>query len=120
MAAPTSALPSAPQVASPADLGAELARLQRADGSYGDSAETVAALLCLLLQGHTRHQGLRKRNVQKAAAWLSSQPSEARVDFALAQLERAERGEAICADASWWPMAGQGRVGRLLASLLGA
>ena len=53
-----------------ADGAGALARAQGADGSLGDVASTAAALVYLALEGHTRTRGLRKRTVQKAAAWL--------------------------------------------------
>lgn len=76
------------------DLAATLAASQWADGSWGrDLRRTAAALLALVKLGHTRQAGLRKRTVQKAAGWLSSQGDPLAREV-LAVLEAAERGEA--------------------------
>ncbi len=75
-----------------------LASTQSADGSFGgDVDRTAAALLVLVLNGSTRTSGLRKRNVQKAAAWLLARPEAgiptSSAALALAVLYAAERGE---------------------------
>ncbi len=63
--------PTSPQ--STPDVAGDLARTQRADGSWnGDVEETVAALRSLIALGHTRRKGLRRRVVAKAARWLSA------------------------------------------------
>jgi hypothetical protein len=75
------------------DPAGELAREQRADGSFdGDVERTAAALLRLIELGHTRRKGLRRRVVAKAARWLREHGGEAEVaQAALAALEAAER-----------------------------
>ena len=117
--------------AAPGDLAADaaggLARAQRADGSFGDTADakrgsvaaSVAALLALLLLGHTRKVGLRKRTVAKLAAWLARE-GDALAAEALRQLEAVEAGgdvdrayaESVRAAANRAP------AGRLLAQVL--
>ncbi len=70
----------------------DLARLQRADGSFNDDVrETAAALVALVLAGHTRVKGDRRRTVLKAATWLSSR-SELVAIAALRVLEIVESG----------------------------
>ncbi len=72
---------------------AALVQRQEANGSWGnDPLRTAAALLALLRDGHTRHAGLRKRAVQKAAAWLAQHVGVAEVAAVLAQLELVEAG----------------------------
>ncbi len=95
-AAPKPSAPAAerPKTASTLDA-ATLARTQGADGSYGgDVARTVSALILLILLGHTRLAGDRRRVVLKAATWLSGR-SEPSARHALALLEQAERGERV-------------------------
>lgn len=101
-----SALPSSPPpdvdaayAPAPAALpvsepGAELARTQSADGSYGGSIHrTASALLALVLLGNTRIVGLRKRAVHKAASWLAAHAADPHASVALAALNRVERGD---------------------------
>ena len=77
-----------------------LARRQSADGSIGgDVVETLVALLVLVRAGHTRRAGLRRRVVQKAAAWLGGHEGDPRVSAALALLARVEAGESLSDDA---------------------
>lgn len=100
----------------PEDVASELARLQGADGSFGgDPLRTAAALLALVLLGHTRRSGVRQRVVLKAAQWLDAHKSTPQVALALAALERAEAGEAPRGD--WSPLFGAGREGELLAAI---
>lgn len=74
------------------DPAGTLARSQGADGSYGgDVARTVAALVALVVLGHTRRTGLRRRTVLKAAKWLQGR-SESLAVQALAWLAAAESG----------------------------
>lgn len=140
VAAPMDALALEPGVATPGaasadrasaqtgDLAGDLARAQRADGSFGadpgatqgDVAASVAALLALLLLGHSRKAGLRKRTVAKLAAWLARQ-GDARAAEALAQLAAVEAGGSVdralagrFADAG-----GAALPARLLAGVLG-
>lgn len=95
-AAPLRRRASAP---TPAASGvARLAHTQRADGSFGGNVtDTLVALLTLLAAGHTRRRGLRKRVVQKAAAWLAAHTDDARVAAALALLEATEQSQ----DTDW-------------------
>lgn len=84
-----------------ADAG-DLARSQDANGSFGGNVDqTIAAVLALILLGHTRRKGLRRRAVLKAAKWLESQGREGGVDWVLSILERAEAGESITPDKGW-------------------
>ena len=102
----------APRVARP---DAQLAATQGADGSYGsDVARTAAALLVLVLLGSTRTFGLRKRNVQKAAAWLALR-TESVARMALEALDRAERGERVVGP--WPALQSAGPEGAMLARL---
>jgi len=78
------------------DLAHDLARAQGADGSFGsDITKTVAALIALVLLGHTRRRGTRRRTVLKAASWLAAHKGDAAVDEALGLLARAEKGESV-------------------------
>lgn len=87
-----SALSSAP--AQPID--GRLARAQSADGSFGDNVlDTAAALVLLVLAGHSRTSGLRRRTVAKAADWLASRRGQSPVEAAFALLEALERGESL-------------------------
>lgn len=84
------------------DPAGELARTQSADGSFaGDVARTAAALLALVLLGHTRQTGTRRRTVMKAAAWLASRAGDPLAAAALAALEEAERGDAPVQVPEW-------------------
>ena len=75
------------------DVAGELARSQAADGSFGrDVRRTAAALIALVVLGHTRLAGVRQRTVAKAAAWLAGR-SEPEAIAAIAFLEAKERGE---------------------------
>ncbi len=59
------------------------------------SALIDLALIALVLLGHTRKTGLRKRTVQKAAKWLQSAAKDAVVARTAARLRpRTRRGEA--------------------------
>lgn len=92
-----------------------LAATQGADGSFGgDVARTAAALLTLILLGNTRTRGLRKRNVQKAAAWLQNR-TEADAVRVLAALDAAEAGGPH--PAAWATLLGAGPEGKLLSSV---
>jgi hypothetical protein len=94
---------------------ATLAATQGADGSFGgDVARTAAALLTLILLGNTRTRGLRKRNVQKAAAWLQNR-TEADAVRVLAALDAAEAGGPHVT--AWATLLGAGPEGKLLASV---
>ncbi len=123
-ATPTASSESVANVPAPAQGPldeAGLARTQQADGSFGgDVARTIAALLFLVLSGHTRRTGARRRTVAKAAKWLDRHRSEPGVAAALATLEKAEAGESITADASWSPFYTAGSEGRALKAAAGA
>ncbi len=87
---------SRPIAASPAPPSIPgLVQRQEANGSWGDDPlRTAAALLVLLRDGHTRLAGLRKRAVQKAAAWLAQHAALPEVASALTQLAAVEAGQA--------------------------
>lgn len=109
----------AQSAAEPDDVASELARLQGANGSFGDDiSRTAAALLALVLLGHTRRAGLRQRVVLKAAMWLKGHAAHPHAALALAALERAEAGEKPGGDLS--PLFGAGREGALLRGVAGA
>jgi|GEM_PF-5002474 len=77
-------------------LAGELARRQDADGSFGgDPRRTSAALIALVLLGHTRRKGLRKRTVAKAVPWLEAHHDDPIADLALEVLKHAEAGESL-------------------------
>ena len=102
------------------DLAA-LAKAQGADGSYGgDAARTAAALMALILSGHTRQAGLRRRTVVKAARWLKSHAGTQWVDEVLAYLEEVEGGAPLKA-AGWMPslVAAAGIEGEHMQAALG-
>lgn len=95
-----------------------LARTQSADGSFGgDVGRTAAALLVLLLLGHTRQKGDRRRTVQKAASWLLANISDVRAARALAALDNAEAG-TLSPNPNWHSMFGEGDEGKMLQELL--
>ena len=103
-----------------ADPGAELARTQSADGSYGGSvARTAAALLALVVLGNTRHAGLRKRAVLKAATWLGKHAADPNASVALAALARVERGDDAGRKHELRMLVDESPEGRILAGLLG-
>ena len=91
----------AAELASPERIGltplVALVQSQHVDGSWGSIESTLAAFLALLLLGHTRRSGTRRRAVVKAAKWLSRQ-SDARALQALAWLAQAE-GAGLTAQA---------------------
>lgn len=79
-----------------ADLESALATSQSADGSFGgDAGRTAAALVALLVLGHTSRRGSRRRVVQKAARWLEARRGNDAADLGLRLLERVEGGGAI-------------------------
>ncbi len=105
---------AAPEPTGSAD--AILAASQSADGSFGgDVRRTVAALVALVLLGHTRRRGLRKRTVAKAAAWLIAHATDRDVARALALLNAAEAGQPL--DRNWSHLHGAGPEGAELAAL---
>jgi hypothetical protein len=100
---------------------AQLARTQRADGSFGgDVARTAAALLALVLLGNARRRGPRARVVSKAAAWLEQHRDAPLAVAALDALEAADEGRTPTASAAWPALAQAGAEGRLLAAVLPA
>lgn len=118
-AAPAAAPARAEEGGAPEDPAGALARSQSADGSFGgDVARTAAALLTLVLLGHTRRRGLRRRAVTKAAAWLSARAGDARAALALAALASAEGGRPPSPEEDWRVLTGAGVEGGYLAALL--
>lgn len=102
------------------DPSARLAAMQSADGSFGaDPARTAAALVLLVLLGHTRRAGLRQRVVQKAARWLEGR-AEPVAALALTLLASAEQGHPPVRDASWAPLLSAGEEGQMLAAATAA
>ncbi len=107
-----------PADAAPADPSARLARQQGADGSFGGSVErTAAAVLALVLLGHTRRKGARRRVLLKAAQWLQGK-SDAAAVLALQALADAEAGKPAAPDEAWRALTGCGAEGAVLAGLL--
>jgi Ca-activated chloride channel family protein len=105
----------------PSDPAGTLARSQGADGSYGgDVARTAAALVALVLLGHTRRSGTRQRVVLKAAAWLEARRTHPMAALALGALEAAERGQAPAPAATWAPLYAAGAEGEVLRRAAGA
>jgi len=105
----------------PIDPAGSLARSQGADGSYGgDVARTAAALLALVVLGHTRRRGVRQRAVLKAAAWLEPRRSDPAAALALEALEAAESGEAPRPVAVWAALYEAGLEGEVLRSAVSA
>lgn len=87
--------PTEPTPVPGSSLEADVARRQAADGSVGPKAtETAAALAVLVLLGHTRRAGVRRRVVAKAAAWLALHADEPGAFLALELLRLAEAGSA--------------------------
>ena len=102
-----------------ADPGARLARLQGASGDFGGSiARTAAALLALVMRGHTRRRGSRRRVVLKAATWLAAHRHDASAALALAALEAAEAGSTPTPDDAWRTLCSEGEEGAILAEVL--
>lgn len=98
------------EVASPERIGltplVALVQSQHADGSWGSLESTLAAFLALLLLGHTRRAGTRRRAVVKAAKWLSGQSNERAVQ-ALLWLSQAEgAGLSAKAEMKVWVVPG--------------
>lgn len=106
--------------APPTDPAGLLARSQAADGSFGgDALRTAAALLVLVLLGHSRKSGLRTRTVRKAAAWLEAHRADLAVAAALAALEEAEAGGKPQRVPAWDALLAAGVEGRLLRGVVG-
>jgi Ca-activated chloride channel family protein len=100
------------------DSAGVLVRSQGADGSFGgDVGRTAAALLVLLMLGHTRRSGDRRRTVQKTVAWLRAHAGDRRAGMALAALEVAEQTH-VTALAEWRSLSGEGAEGAMLEGLL--
>lgn len=97
------------------DLAGRLARLQGADGSFGGGhvARSAAALVALVLLGHTRRAGIRQRVVAKVAAWLErAAGADATARAVLGLLAAVESGAS--------PDAATDSLGTLLATIEGA
>ncbi len=110
---------SAPAPSSPpAELGAILAREQRADGSFGgDVRRTAAAVLALVLLGHTRRSGRRSRVLLKAFRWLEGR-TEPEAVLARNILQAAEAGQTPTPDAAWRKLCDALPEGKMLAAAL--
>ena len=101
-----------------ADIAAILAQSQDADGSWGgDELRTAAALLALVRLGHTRVSGLRKRSVQKAAAWLAIYSPQRVVMAVLTALAAAEAGGAAADNPVFGQLLSAGPEGAMLSRL---
>jgi hypothetical protein len=77
---------------------------------------TAAALIALVLLGHTRIAGVRKRTVAKAAGWLEKR-TEPEAQLALDVLARAERGERVSPDDAIRALADAGPEGAALGAV---
>ncbi|MFT7519454.1 MAG: Ca-activated chloride channel family protein [Kiritimatiellia bacterium] len=113
------ALMAAPVAAAQVEPGSALAQQQRADGSFGgDLLQTAAALLALLLLGHTRLVGTRRRTVLKAVNYLDPHRTDPVVHAVFAALAAAERGEEPTVEPHIRAaLSGVGPAGTVLASL---
>lgn len=108
------------QAPAEASADARLAVLQGADGSFGgDVARTAAALLALLVLGHTRRQGARQRTVLKAAQWLEGRRGDPAAALALDALARAERGESPLQVPGWEALAPASAEAAVLREVMG-
>lgn len=118
------AAPAPAYEAAPPGMGDEpsrLARSQAADGSFGhDLRRTAAALLLLVLLGHTRSSGLRQRTVTRAAAWLAGRAEAPEARLVLDALAAAEAGQEPAARPEWRALADAGPEGSALRRLLDA
>lgn len=86
--------PTTPSRLPKSTVDGELARRQGADGSYGGEIDrTAAALIALVLMGHTRRKGIRRRTLIKAAKWLEGVGEEPLAKVALEILKRSEAGQ---------------------------
>lgn len=103
-----------------ADPAGGLARSQRADGSFdGGVLASAAALLALVLLGHTRQAGVRTRTVRKLAAWLDAHRSDPAAAAALAALAEREAGAEPTRTPAWDLLIGVGGpVGSALSAAL--
>jgi hypothetical protein len=101
-------------------LGGKLARMQNADGSFGEDVNrTVAALMALVILGHTMRKGIRRRTVLKAVTWLETRPENEFASLALEVLSHVEAGgdlRDILAQRGEWleTLISSGEEGRLL------
>ncbi len=85
-----------PSKAADQSLDGRLARMQNADGSFvNDVKRTAAALIALILLGHSRRKGIRQRTVLKAAKWLEANLSDPNASLALEALQRVEGNEPL-------------------------
>lgn len=97
------------------DTGAWLAQRQAFDGGFGSVDRTLAALLTLILLGHTRRTGVRQRTVLKAATWLQANgASHPLASAVLDALARAEAGETVLYDSAWDALRGACEEGAAL------
>ncbi|MCO4746494.1 MAG: VWA domain-containing protein [Proteobacteria bacterium] len=108
-------------VAPTGDPASRLARTQSADGSFGqDVARTAAALLALVLLGHTRRAGVRRRTVLKAARWLEGHREDPLAALALEALAEAERGATPARVEGWARLLSAGAEGHALSQAVDA
>jgi hypothetical protein len=97
------------------DAVRRLVLLQGADGSFGGDAErTAAAIVALLLLGHTTRRGTRRRVVEKAADWLRGHGPAGAAAHALRLLERADAGGPAPGYDEATPLFGAGEEGAIL------
>lgn len=102
-----------------ADRSGDLVELQSADGSFeGDVARTAASVLALLLLGHTRRKGTRRRILGKAAKWLAGHRDDVAATLALSILERVEMGGRMPDEREAGALFDCGPEGRILAEVL--
>ncbi|MCB9759086.1 MAG: VWA domain-containing protein [Alphaproteobacteria bacterium] len=115
VAGATPASPAARRAVDTSALAQRLAASQDADGSFGgDVARTAAALLALVLFGHTRRKGLRRRAVLKAASWLEAHRSRPEAAAALEALAAAEAGHRPQPTGAWAALRAAGPEGEVL------
>ncbi|MGV3707791.1 MAG: VIT domain-containing protein [Gemmatimonas sp.] len=110
--------PSDTDVRGESSKAGTLARSQSANGSFGDDVQrTCAALVALLLLGHTRKKGDRRRTVEKAAEWLQKQQQTELITLSLGLLLRVEQGGEVPRDDAQ-RFVGDSVEGRMLQELI--
>lgn len=105
----------------PAEIAGALARVQLANGSFGnDVGRTAAALVAFVVLGSTRRTGDRRRHVLKGCEWLAKHKADARAQLALDAVAAAETAEPLATNAAWQSLVTEGIEGTLLERVLTA